>query len=66
MEVRIDHLKLDTSNEFGAFAARTFGSVSDAREWIAAHVPRSERNLIRVRIDRREISGRELEEIAEA
>lgn len=63
MEVRVDYLKLESSTHFGAFANRTFGSIMEARGWLLENVPENELDLVRVWIDGRSISGRELRDV---
>lgn len=63
MKVRIDYLKLASSHEFGAFANRTFDSVVEAKAWVADNVPDQELDMIKVWIDERVLSGRELRNV---
>lgn len=63
MKVRVDHLKLESSTQFSAFAHRTFGSTVEARDWVIEHIPESQLDLVRVWIDGRPISGRELRDV---
>ena len=63
MKVRIHHLKLSDSHDFGAFANRTFVSVAEATAWISENIPDAELDLVKVWINRRVISGRELKNI---
>lgn len=63
MKVRIDHLKLSASQDFGAFANRTFDTVEEARAWVSDNIPDPDLDLVKVWIDGRVISGRELRNI---
>jgi hypothetical protein len=63
VKVRVEHLKLSASTEFGAFAHRSFGSVAEARDWVLEHIPETDLDLVRIWIDGRAISGRELKNI---
>lgn len=63
MKIRIDFLKLASSDKFGAFDNRTFGSLKEAKAWVAEKVPKQELDLIKVWADKRLLSGTELEDV---
>lgn len=63
MKVRVDYLKLEASTQFGAFTNRTFGSIEEARDWVQSHVPKSDLDLIRVKINGQSVSGPTLQAI---